>query len=772
MESIATRQALRRGAKSAARFQILGEHRQLRGPSKVPNPPQLLATPHLVYGVTFPKKRIEKPAFAKLMDLAFGERESGEVWIRLDLLEGSSLRSASRPGPASKGPVKQVRVNLPDFEACGSEDGGQDLLVGAVDNAMSLSTEATSNLCLLTVRMVEIVGGQMRRQVVRKFCSTYLDPGSATDEDGRASYTRGRGPLGPMCGIGEESAQSYLLEGMCHGSCRDQDTGIVCSCSLEGSERRVQFGITNKWSNDVTKATRQSQTMWPGHCALALSGGGTAGARAVSESESGPPAFSPSVSASNKDAEPQAISREDKTRALGRKTSRLVQLQWPAIRLRPLTLVLPLSPPLSHIISLSLSSPFLHRDAPPSTTFGTFLPMATTFVAVHPAPAPRQSAQPSSKSTPEPGKLKPPRPCNSWILFRSDMLKKLPPREDGRARTQAEISTLVSDMWANVSPRERASYEAKADRAKAEHTKQFPGYTYQPNRGEKKEKVKRKLDGVQERAESAPKRRRKTPPHSEAGPAPAGPRGPTPPTFSASSRVSPEQMPRLFSVEAGPSRIQESSQLHAPSMPSSLQLPHRAQPLFPSLSSDLEWRLQTATETSYSPPQNASQVQCIFAGATGSCACVESESEAFAHDSLTALLGAPGDGSVFQAPFNADSQDFGFSGPDRRRRMPPMGAPQQGNAEAGPSRALTETVDVPPQQVLQNVQFEFPADPAPAVQTDDEYITELLALVPNPPLDFDRDWQSAQQEVDRLYSPRVPSEDADELRYPVLQLYL
>ncbi|TFY51211.1 hypothetical protein EVG20_g11109 [Dentipellis fragilis] len=118
------------------------------------------------------------------------------------------------------------------------------------------------------------------------------------------------------------------------------------------------------------------------------------------------------------------------------------------------------------------------------------------------------------------------------------------------------------------------------------------------------------------------------------------------------------------------------------------------------------------------------------------------------------------------------AQERANGGPKRRHRTPPKQAPQQINAEAGPSRASTETVCVPHQHASQNVQFEFPADPAPAVQTDDEYITELLALVPNPPLDFDRDWQSAQQEVDRLYSPRVPSEDADELRYPVLQLYL
>ncbi|TFY64014.1 hypothetical protein EVG20_g6086 [Dentipellis fragilis] len=333
--------------------------------------------------------------------------------------------------------------------------------------------------------------------------------------------------------------------------------------------------------------------------------------------------------------------------------------------------------------------------APPSTPLRASHPMDATFVAVNPAPAPRQPAQSSSKSTGKSAEPKPPRPRNAWILYRSDKIRQLPPREDGRSRTQAEVSQLISKMWAEVSPEERADYEARADRAKAEHMKKWPDYKYAPVKKEVKEqeKLKRKLEKEQERAESGPNQRRKTSPYSEPGPVSAGSRGPSPPMSSASTDSSPELVTRQLSAEAGPSHAQEPPQLPTtslqspsqfPSLPYPVSTPHLEMPqgshvpaavmmihpgyaqhqyTQPYASASLAASAPAATtgpattETSYVPPQNASQ-NASFRVPQVPAPAVETESEAFAHDSFTALLGSTGDGSVFQVQLNTDSQDF------------------------------------------------------------------------------------------------------------------
>ncbi|KAA1475160.1 hypothetical protein DENSPDRAFT_411801 [Dentipellis sp. KUC8613] len=460
---------------------------------------------------------------------------------------------------------------------------------------------------------------------------------------------------------------------------------------------------------------------WRGERPIVLFGGGAAG-RVGAISESGSLAFSP-----------HNCSCE--ARASDPGMTRLAHPQWPdsGAVTGPINEPTSCGPTMSNTVhtrrstfALSLSSSHYHHSsrtslrsrthrftvamAPPSIPAGIPHSMDATFVAVNPAPVPRQPAHSSTKSSGKSAEPKPPRPPNAWILYRSDKIKELPPREDGRSRTQAEVSQMVSKMWAEVSPEERADYEAKADRAKAAHMKKFPDYKYAPVKKEvrEQERQKRKLEKEQERAESGPNRRRKTSPYSEPGPLSAGSRGPSPPMSCASTDSSPELVTRQLSDEAGPSHVPGPSQLpaapapspshipplpypdstphlempqgshvpaavmmihpgytqqqYAQAYPSQLwqpqpQQPQQAQPSFPSLLSDLEWPLQSTTETTYVPPQNASQ-NASFQMPQVPAPAVETEAEAFAHDSFTALLGSTGDASVFQVQLNTDGQDF------------------------------------------------------------------------------------------------------------------
>ncbi|TFY64012.1 hypothetical protein EVG20_g6084 [Dentipellis fragilis] len=253
---------------------------------------------------------------------------------------------------------------------------------------------------------------------------------------------------------------------------------------------------------------------------------------------------------------------------------------------------------------------------------------------------------------------KPPRACNAWILFRCDKIRQLPPRQDGRSRTQPEVSQLISKMWAVVSPQERADYEARAERAKAEHQRKWPNYKYEPVKKEVKEqqKLKRKLERERERAQSGPNQRRKTSPCSGPGPVSAGCGGPSAPMASAGYAQHQYVQPYAPHIWQFQPQLPQQPQPQLPHQPQ-LQLPQQARLPFPSLSSDPEWRLQTATETSYSPPQNASQ-NASLQGPQVPAPAVETESEAFGHNSFTEPLGSTGDVSVFQTRLNADSQDF------------------------------------------------------------------------------------------------------------------
>ncbi|AFR98430.2 hypothetical protein C343_06408 [Cryptococcus neoformans C23] len=153
-----------------------------------------------------------------------------------------------------------------------------------------------------------------------------------------------------------------------------------------------------------------------------------------------------------------------------------------------------------------------------------------------------------------------PRPPNAWILYRSDMLKKISegekvpgidkareelglsplhvdgscdegsgnksmppppvkkvkirkggkmPTEDfialgpgkgGKGLPQSDISKVISHLWKNEVPEIRVVYENKANARKLEHRKLYPDYKFQPKR--KAEKLKQRVEREREKQEA------------------------------------------------------------------------------------------------------------------------------------------------------------------------------------------------------------------------------------------------------------------------------
>ncbi|KAJ3574651.1 hypothetical protein NP233_g1631 [Leucocoprinus birnbaumii] len=131
---------------------------------------------------------------------------------------------------------------------------------------------------------------------------------------------------------------------------------------------------------------------------------------------------------------------------------------------------------------------------------------------------------PSHSSRPAaPRAVKAPRPPNAWIIYRSDKVHQLPPLEPGQPRrAQADVSKMISGMWANESDETRQEYERRAEEAKAAHALKYPGYRFKPMKKEEK-----RAQREQEQNERLAKRRdwRKS--------ASTPDRSPIPPTFTA-----------------------------------------------------------------------------------------------------------------------------------------------------------------------------------------------------------------------------------------------
>ncbi|KAJ7594715.1 hypothetical protein C8J56DRAFT_1044431 [Mycena floridula] len=117
----------------------------------------------------------------------------------------------------------------------------------------------------------------------------------------------------------------------------------------------------------------------------------------------------------------------------------------------------------------------------------------------------RTSKTPPSSERPGPPI---PRPQNAWILFRSEMSKGLPTLPGQPRLAQSEVSKRISKMWQEASPAVRAEYEAKADKAKAEHQLRFPQYRFNPIKKEEKSRIraekKREKEALSKKSRVAP----------------------------------------------------------------------------------------------------------------------------------------------------------------------------------------------------------------------------------------------------------------------------
>ncbi|CDU24274.1 probable HMG-box transcription factor [Sporisorium scitamineum] len=88
-----------------------------------------------------------------------------------------------------------------------------------------------------------------------------------------------------------------------------------------------------------------------------------------------------------------------------------------------------------------------------------------------------------------------PRPPNAWILYRSQKFREIQQTREAQTRSgstekpksQAEISRIISQMWANETAAVKEKFEALADEKKLAHQRMYPTYRYRP-----KKKGKRK----------------------------------------------------------------------------------------------------------------------------------------------------------------------------------------------------------------------------------------------------------------------------------------
>ncbi|KAF8070304.1 hypothetical protein FPV67DRAFT_1486879 [Lyophyllum atratum] len=119
-----------------------------------------------------------------------------------------------------------------------------------------------------------------------------------------------------------------------------------------------------------------------------------------------------------------------------------------------------------------------------------------------------------------------PRPPNSWILYRSDMVALLPPPPPGTTRSQAEVSRIISTMWRTETLEVKAEYDRRAEVKKLEHAAMYPHYRYMPKSKELKEEIKREKEEKKKN-----KRKKKKEEEIRQAPASSRPfasRGPTP----------------------------------------------------------------------------------------------------------------------------------------------------------------------------------------------------------------------------------------------------
>lgn len=149
------------------------------------------------------------------------------------------------------------------------------------------------------------------------------------------------------------------------------------------------------------------------------------------------------------------------------------------------------TPPVRRSTRLSISIPQRRVNPPPPApspvpdtrpTYGQFPvnePSSTRFTRANSdEPMPHQQ-------DPE----RPPRPPNSWILFRSHMSKE---RSDLEGRAQSEISAIISRAWKDAPPDVKLHFEMLAEAKKVEHQARYPHYRFNPIKKADKAKAVKK----------------------------------------------------------------------------------------------------------------------------------------------------------------------------------------------------------------------------------------------------------------------------------------
>ena len=150
------------------------------------------------------------------------------------------------------------------------------------------------------------------------------------------------------------------------------------------------------------------------------------------------------------------------------------------------------TPPTRRSARLSISIPQRRVDPPPPTapspvpdtrpTYGQFPvnePNSTRF-----APANSDEPMPHQQD-PE----RPPRPPNSWILYRSHMARE---RTDLEGRAQSEISAIISKAWRDAPADVKLHFEMLAEAKKVEHQARYPHYRFNPIKKSDKAKAAKK----------------------------------------------------------------------------------------------------------------------------------------------------------------------------------------------------------------------------------------------------------------------------------------
>ncbi|KAJ6603110.1 hypothetical protein B0H10DRAFT_644679 [Mycena sp. CBHHK59/15] len=173
-----------------------------------------------------------------------------------------------------------------------------------------------------------------------------------------------------------------------------------------------------------------------------------------------------------------------------------------------------------------------------------------------------------TRTTSQQKTVQPPRPPNAWILYRADKAKVV-----GRL-AQSEMSKQISIMWKSEPPHVRAEYERRADEKKAEHSRMYPDYRFQPVKKEEKDRLREVRKQEKEKRKESQRRGRAKPPPAAPAPqasryAPSSILDPLAPYYQAEQRYGAAGPSPPLSAAASPSdsgfselpqsRVEESS---------------------------------------------------------------------------------------------------------------------------------------------------------------------------------------------------------------------